>query len=94
MERRSAEAHTQHLAEACIRKKCFFVTDTNYTGSASKYTRQKDVVCILLGCKHPMILRQWQDGTYTVVDGPGVDDTMTQYFLPSQNLTEMQFTTR
>jgi hypothetical protein len=43
------------------------VTAKGYFGLASKNAMQGDVVCILLGCTVPVILRPTGDGTYWLV---------------------------
>ncbi|KAJ8112693.1 hypothetical protein OPT61_g5001 [Boeremia exigua] len=40
----AVETCADNLAEASVGKKCFFATDTNYTGCSSKDTRENDIL--------------------------------------------------
>ena len=73
----TARKRIQYLARKFVNNKSFFVTDTNYAGSASKSIQSGDVICVLFGCKHPLILRPYEDDTYRIVTAAYVHDIMT-----------------
>lgn len=74
---RFASARARRLARKFVGKKCFFATDSDYPGSASPSIQQGDIVCILFGCKVPLVLRECGDGTHSIVSGAYVHDLMT-----------------
>jgi len=49
------------------RGKKFIKCDNGYIGIAPPLTKPGDQVCVLLGCKTPMVLRPTKDGNFTLV---------------------------
>ncbi|KAI1742029.1 heterokaryon incompatibility protein-domain-containing protein [Xylaria scruposa] len=50
----------RHYLEACFRAligRCFFRTEKGFIGLAPTGTKTGDLVCVLLGCRRPLILR-------------------------------------
>jgi hypothetical protein len=58
-----------------------FATDTGFVGSSYSAVEVGDVVCILFGCRLPVVLRPMDEGTYTLVDAVYVDGIMGGEFL-------------
>lgn len=66
------------LSGHCLR---VFATDTGYVGSCYTDVQVNDVVCILFGCRLPLVMRPTGDGTYNLVDAVYVDGIMGGGFL-------------
>ncbi|KAH7346936.1 heterokaryon incompatibility protein-domain-containing protein [Pyrenochaeta sp. MPI-SDFR-AT-0127] len=88
------EIQIQIAMTACIRtvwnikRRCFFTTDTHYIGMASRNIQAGDLVCILFGCKFPVVLRPCADGVYKLVTVAYTDDIMEGEFLKNANSIE------
>jgi hypothetical protein len=90
---RRAFQEVERLTEACIDRKCFFITDTHFAGCGSIEVQLGDMLCILFGCKLPLILRARDDGTYRIIDGVYVDGIMTgDYFRRYPKCRDVCFT--
>lgn len=72
------------LAEIWTTDMCIIFTDTGYVGSGSPNIQRNDLLCILFGCKLPLVLRQKDDGTYRVIDAVYVDGIMGGEFLQDE----------
>ena len=59
-----------------IRGRSFFTTDDGYIGLAPIATKPGDQVCILLGCRTPLVLRPCGDGYHKVVGECYIDGFM------------------
>ncbi|KAL2037547.1 hypothetical protein N7G274_009659 [Stereocaulon virgatum] len=67
--------HSYHLIGA-VRGRKLVVTDAGYLGLVPEETKPGDVVCVLLGCDIPMLLRATYDGSHEVVGGTYVQGLM------------------
>lgn len=47
--------------------RCFVTTQEGYVGLAPLASKAGDQICIILGCRSPLVLRPTTEGTYTVV---------------------------
>ncbi|KAI4112105.1 MAG: hypothetical protein LQ339_000113 [Xanthoria mediterranea] len=56
-----------HYLKLLIQCKCFITTHEGYIGLAPLASEAGDQVCIILGCRSPLVLRPTTKGTYTVV---------------------------
>ncbi|KAI0818184.1 heterokaryon incompatibility protein-domain-containing protein [Xylaria sp. FL0064] len=56
--------------------RCFFVTETGLMGMGSGFMKSGDTICVPLGCKTPIILRQDGNNEYRLVDDAYVDGYM------------------
>ena len=59
-----------------ISGRSFFTTDDGYIGLAPIATKPNDEVCILLGCRSPLVLRPCGDGYHKVVGDCYIDGLM------------------
>lgn len=70
----------------------FFTTDTHYIGMASQNIQVGDLVCILFGCKYPVVLRPSGDEGYRLVTVAYVDDVMEgEFFKTTDTVEEREF---
>jgi hypothetical protein len=66
-------------------KSCYFTTDESFVGLAYHPVRKGDILCILFGCKYPVVLRP-QDGTrYKFIAPTYTDGIMEGEFLGDSN---------
>ncbi len=70
----------------------FFTTDTGYIGRASHPVQRDDVICILLGCRLPVVLRSQSDGSYTLVSFTYTQGVMDGEFIKEHLGEEEEFT--
>ncbi|KAH7377497.1 hypothetical protein BKA64DRAFT_253290 [Cadophora sp. MPI-SDFR-AT-0126] len=69
-----------------------YTTDTNYVGSGSQDVQSGDLLCILFGCKLPLVLRLGHDGSYKLIDYVYTDGIMNGEFLEDEaGYTEVNF---
>jgi hypothetical protein len=64
-----------------VQDMCFFTTHEGYIGSGSYAIQRDDIVCILFGCKIPVVMRRGSSGIYKIVDAVYVDGMMGGEFL-------------
>jgi hypothetical protein len=64
-----------------VQAMCFFATHEGYIGSGSYAIQRDDIVCILFGCKIPVVMRRGSSGIYKIVDAVYVDGMMGGEFL-------------
>jgi hypothetical protein len=64
-----------------VQDTCIFTTHEGYIGSGSYAIKRDDVVCILFGCKIPVVMRRGSSGTYKIIDAVYVDGIMGGEFL-------------
>jgi hypothetical protein len=80
--------HTQNafrcLAETWTKDMCVCFTDAGYVGSRSSSMSRNDLLCILFGCKLPLVLRQGKQSTYRIKDAVYVDGIMGGKFLEDE----------
>jgi hypothetical protein len=55
---------------------CFFTAKEGYVGSGFIDIRRGDSLCILSGCKFPLIVPQGDNGSYRIIDAVHVDCIM------------------
>ncbi|KAL8672570.1 MAG: hypothetical protein Q9168_002975 [Polycauliona sp. 1 TL-2023] len=55
----------------------FFVCKEGNTGLAPQAAREGDQVCVILGCQSPLVLRQHEDGYFTIIGDCYIDGLMT-----------------
>jgi hypothetical protein len=54
-----------------------FITFEGYTGSGTISTIPGDTLCILSGCKLPLVLRRDSDGTFKIIEAVYTDGVYT-----------------
>jgi hypothetical protein len=75
--------------------RCYFTTETGYSGIAGHAVEDGDVLCILFGCKLPVVLRPQSDGAFTLVTFTNTLDIMEGQFLTdASSVIECTFTLR
>jgi hypothetical protein len=81
------------LIETYINGQHLYTTDTNYSAPGFKMSRVGgDLLCILFGCKLPVVLRPGHDGSYKLVDFVYTDGIMNGEFLEDEvGYTEADF---
>ncbi|KAI1422657.1 heterokaryon incompatibility protein-domain-containing protein [Xylaria sp. FL1777] len=57
--------------------RCFFTTESGLMGMGSGFMKSGDIICVPLGCKTPIILRQDGNNEYRLVGDAYVDGYMT-----------------
>jgi len=67
-----------------------FTTDSGYIGLAGSPIEQDDVLCVLLGCPFPVVLRAGDDGTYRLVAYTYTDDVPGTAFLQNNAEAEVE----
>lgn len=65
--------------------KCYFTTDSGYSGVAGHAVEEGDVLCILFGSKYPAVLRPQSDGKFTLVTFTYTLDIMKGELLADSN---------
>ncbi|KAL8656073.1 MAG: hypothetical protein Q9226_002793, partial [Calogaya cf. arnoldii] len=51
----------------CIRGRIFYTTSEGSLGSALVAAKPGDHICVLLGCKSPLVIRQYPNGSYAII---------------------------
>jgi hypothetical protein len=72
------------LIETHINGQRLYTTDTNYIGCGSQDVQSGGLLCILFGCKLPVVLRPGHDGSYKLVDFVYTDGIMNGEFLEDE----------
>jgi hypothetical protein len=82
-----------HLqSKHCVQEACLFTTTSGHVGSGPKSIRSGDVVCILIGCAMPLIMRPKDDGTHHIIGVVYVDGMMSGEFLGNKaSYTDVDF---
>jgi hypothetical protein len=75
------------IAQQTGKKSCYFTTDACGIGLAYHMVQERDVRCVLDGCKYPVVLRPQNDeiGRYKLVTVSYVDGIMDGEFLRNHN---------
>lgn len=68
------------------RGKYFFATEDGEMGGAPKAARAGDIVCVILGCAVPLILRETEEARYQVVGIPLLSKDEMRMLLPLGDL--------
>jgi hypothetical protein len=78
------------LIDTYTRDVCLSTTDTNYIDSGSQDVQGGDLLCVLFGCKLPLILRLGNDGSHKLIDSVYADGIMNGEFLELNCATQKQ----
>lgn len=79
----------EQVALATMRKRLLF-TYEGYIGMAPHETRKGDKICLLLGCRVPVVLRQRVEGGYELVGEVYVHGIMKGEALTEQNFQRLE----
>ena len=58
-----------------MNRRRFFLSEAGLIGAAPWNAKEGDVICVLLGCSSPVILRR-EDGHYVLIGEAYIDDFM------------------
>lgn len=73
------ESHDKELLDKVNyygRGRCFFTTEDGKMGWAPRAATAGDIVCVILGCRVPLVLRETEEARYQVVGECYMDDIM------------------
>lgn len=77
-----------------VRDMYFFSTNTGIIGSGMRMYHVGDVLCILVGCKLPLILRPEPDGLYKIIDAVYVKGLTEAEFIKDNKYQTSRFETQ